>query len=409
MIAKSRKIISVDPEEYTYHNKAGGFSPVTMTGPAIGAEQFTLSENNRWPSKAPGQDVGGDFVTRKAWLHNNTPLIANAESSKARYTGPVYAANPNDALADVLNRVGPASLSSDLVTLGTKAIARCIPTNPVVDGSTALGELKAGIPKMVGSAVFKSKFKDARKLGDEYLNIEFGWKPLVSDVMNTAKAVMESEKILKQLERDSGRQIRRNYSFPVATQQYDSDYFYQNCWLPNNTVVDSSLYRGAGTLRVNRIYETRVRFSGAFMYHLNMGTRLRDKIDRQAAEARKLYGLELTPAVAWNLMPWSWALDWEGTMGDVLHNVSRFAQDGLVMRYGYIMKETKVTSTYSLRGGNLIGNQPYSLGLSFTATAVRKERMRATPFGFGITPTALNARQNAIVGALGLSKAPRRV
>lgn len=409
MIPKSRKIISIDPESYTYHDIAGGFDPVTSTGKEIGAEQYTLSENNRWPAKTAGQDVGGDFVTRKATLYNNTPLIANASSSRASYVGPVYAANPNDALDDVLLRVGPASLSSDLVVLGTKAIANCIPTNPVLDGATALGELKAGIPKMVGSSLLKSKFKDARKLGDEYLNIEFGWKPLVSDITKAAKAVTESDKILKQLERDSGRLIRRNYSFPVTTQQYDSDYLRQNCWLPNNTVVDSSLYRGAGTLRVNRIYETRVWFSGAFTYYLNMGTRLRDKIDRQAAEARKLYGLEITPAVAWNLMPWSWALDWEGTMGDVLHNVSRFSQDGLVMRYGYIMKETKVTSTYSLRGGALIGPQPYSLGLSFTATAVKKERMRATPFGFGINPTSLNARQNAILGALALSKAPRRV
>jgi hypothetical protein len=145
------------------------------------------------------------------------------------------------------------------------------------------------------------------------------------------------------------------------------------------------------------------------MYHLNMGTRLRDKIDRQAAEARKLYGLELTPATVWNLAPWSWALDWEGTMGDVLHNVSRFAQDGLVMRYGYIMKETKVTSTYSLSAGLLKVDHPYSLGLSFTVTATKKERRRATPFGFGVTPTALTSRQNAILGALALSKAPRRV
>jgi hypothetical protein len=295
------------------------------------------------------------------------------------------------------------------MTLGTKAISKCLPTNPVVDGATFLGELKSGLPKLVGRELFKSKFKDYRKVGSEYLNIEFGWKPLVSDLQDAAKAVTGSEKILDQLHRDSGRNIRRRFVFPEERTSTTTTVSARSA-PQNGQAVYSQLWRSSGGVPLSIVTEvtTKTWFSGCFTYHLDMGTTLKSRIARQAAEARKLYGLELTPAVVWNLAPWSWLADWEGSIGDVLHNVSRFSQDGLVMRYGYIMQQKDAKVTYTLPYNGRFKSGPM-VPLTLTVTSQSKVRRRATPFGFGVDMTALNGRQLSILGALGISRGPRHI
>jgi hypothetical protein len=121
-------------------------------------------------------------------------------------------------------------------------------------------------------------------------------------------------------------------------------------------------------------------------------------------KAEYLLGLELTPEVLWNLAPWSWLSDWVVNVGDNLHNVSAFSSDGLVMKYGYLMVESKVSQMRSLdaplplKGGGSIAIP------SLHTASVRKQRFRATPYGFGMNPSSFNLRQWTILGALGLTK-----
>jgi hypothetical protein len=78
-----------------------------------------------------------------------------------------------------------------------------------------LGEiLREGIPKAVGAAALKNRFSDYRDIGGEYLNYQFGWAPIVSDLKSVASAISNSERILRQLERDSGKNVRRKFAFP---------------------------------------------------------------------------------------------------------------------------------------------------------------------------------------------------
>lgn len=383
----------------------GGIAYGTSRG--VTSTQRTTSESHEWPVKDTRRDSGGDFTTSSYWYKNHTPgIFRSPESYGFSYEGPAWPFNPRSAMLEVENLVMPSS-DAVLRQLGSTAISRCLPTNPVADAGTFIGELKSGLPKMVGSSIFKSKFKDYRKIGDEYLNVEFGWKPLISDLQAFGKAAQESDKILKQLHRDSGRVVRRKYSFPddVVTTQGGS-FTGRRCWTPNGLAYHVNTYDGTGILSTRTTVTTKTWFSGAFTYHLNLGTRLQDKMDRAAAEARKLYGVELTPATVWNLAPWSWIVDWEGNIGDVLHNVSRFSQDGLVLRYGYIMQQKTAKVDYTLgSNGRVLGSPDTNLTLSIVAQS--KIRRRATPFGFGFDMTALTGRQSAILGALGISRGPR--
>jgi hypothetical protein len=372
--------------------------------------ETTQSRGHAWPSaKQASTDVGGNFTTIKTRSISN-PNPNNYETVRVygeKYIGPAWASNPFNAITYGESLVQP---TSDVVLgqYGTKAISNCIPTNPVADGATFLGELKEGLPKLVGKSLVKSAFKDYRKYGSEYVNIEFGWKPFVSDLKKFYSAATESEKILKQLERDSGKNIRRKYTFPDEVSTNTFVYPSRYAYLPGGQVLSGWLYDSAGTLTVKQKVTVKTWFSGCFTYHLNLGTRLPDKMARYAAEARKISGLELTPEVVWNLTPWSWAVDWEGSFGDVLHNVSRFSQDGLVLRYGYIMQSKTAELEYTLyRGGLNTGRNERDL--SFTSVSESKVRRYATPFGFGFDMKALSGRQSAILEALGISRGPRRL
>jgi len=412
MDEKVRTWVHIGPDAWTYQRPtqvAGVYETTSGTASPITSLQTTQSRGHAWPSGRRGNtDVGGDFSTIRIKETDFGSSRSRGEGRGYIYTGNEYAIRPYDAMDSALAMVAFSSDAS-LRQKGSTAVARSIPTNPVADAGTFIGELKSGLPKLVGKELFKSRLKDYRKVGSEYLNIEFGWKPLVSDLQKFGQAAVESERIIEQLHRDSGKNIHRKFAFPddvVTTSKVSV----------NRAISGSivSIYpyclhnAGGGTLTTTTKVTTKTWFSGCFTYHLNLGNTLQDRIARNAAEARKLFGVELTPETVWNLAPWSWAVDWEGNIGDVLHNVSRFSQDGLVMRYGYIMQQKTAEIDYSLTWSGRLNGSPKT-NLRARVVAESKIRRRATPFGFGFDMTALTGRQSAILGALGISRGPRHL
>jgi hypothetical protein len=395
-----------------YQGKSSTSTLNDLVAPPFVYKQTTQTRGHAWRSaKQASTDVGGNFSTAriKSFWTSDTSHYDSGQWFGYRYIGPEYAVSPATAVSDALAAVSFSSEAS-LLTKGTTAIARSLPTNPVADAGTFIGELKSGLPKLVGKELFKTKFKDYRKVGSEYLNVEFGWKPLVSDLQKFGKAAMESEKILGQLHRDSGKNIRRKFTFPDEVVTTRTTYTSRLATSANGGTGYPYLYYSTGGAGLTRVTEvtTKTWFSGCFTYYLSLGNTLQDRISRNAAEARKLFGTELTPETVWNLAPWSWAVDWEGNIGDVLHNVSRFSQDGLVMRYGYIMQEKTAKISYTLDDAGRHKGAPRT-DLHLEITSQSKIRRRATPFGFGFDMTALTGRQSAILGALGISRGPRHL
>lgn len=256
--------------------------------------------------------------------------------------------------------------------------------------------------------MLKNRFRDYRDIGGEYLNYQFGWKPIVSDVKKVAKAVSDSERILTQLQRDSGKTVRRRFKFPPVLSTKTS----VGTGRPYPALNSTSYYSDM-TRQVIDTVEQRKWFSGAFTYHFEMSDSQMGRLRDQARNARVLLGLDLNPSVLWNLSPWSWLADWVSNAGDVLSNVSTFSHDGLVMRYGYIMETTMETRSVLYSGGTYY-NQPNGNGgnvyplpnVSGVFTRTTKQRLPATPFGFGLTSDGFDPRQWAILGALGISRGP---
>jgi len=331
-------------------------------------------------------DSGGPF-----YLHKRTETVNpfdisawNNPGSNWRYQGTVDATNLyNPPVLPAASLLTPGALDA----LGATAIARCEPTKPVFQGATAIGESLQELPRIPLNGVLKAKTKEALKLsGDEYLNVQFGWLPMVSDVKKFCYAVKHRNKIIENFRAGSGKKTRARYAFPDKLESVSET--------RDNMIISAALnsfFRGS----VSAILKERTWFAGAFKYYVPVGSSALDSFRRAEAEADKLLGLRLTPEVIWNLTPWSWAADWFSNAGDVIHNISALGHDGLAMQYGYIMHESKSTTVVT----------NHALGCSKVTEDKYCQRQNATPYGFGLNlSTDLSGTQKAIIAALGLSR-----
>jgi hypothetical protein len=376
--------------------------------------QITRSEGHPWPKAKGVRDVGGPFDTVKleyipqggklTYSRINGPFVEENNTTVAPAQGGVPAQFQKEDVTfdEILYWIHGGSYGRNLTPVGTNFIAQTLPTNPVVDGAVSLAELyREGIPNMVGASLLKSKINFFRELGGEYLNYQFGWAPLVSSIQDAAKAITESGRILQQLARDSGKNIyRKRHSPPILT----TTVVHNNGVYPNG--IGGADIVGAPWYRLTDSTKTETWFSGCYTYEYEP-TEM-DNLERIIHQAGLLYGLELTPEVLWNLAPWSWLVDWVANVGPVVHNISAFQQDGLVIRYGYVMEKT--TRTY--RRSNLVKPSkvaPIPSAYEDTFVGTRKRRVQATPYGFGLTLDAFTNRQWTILTALGMTKAPRRL
>jgi hypothetical protein len=361
-------------------------------------------------------DVGGSFYNKKSGVR-----LVNADAQKLDglqldnsffpprrtvgiYHGPVMAEHPGGISLPTLNEDSFATLSAK----GTTAIARCKPTNNVADLSNFLAELyRDGLPKLFGATLWKERTFAARNAGEEYLNEEFGWKPMVSDVQDIFHAVTHAHDVLNHYEQNSGHVVRRKYAFPVE-ESTSSPVLVSNTRSPIILTGTQGLYFDTGKSQNGKLWVTtktikRTWFSGAFTYHLPSGYRSRNAMIRYGTQARTLLGLRLTPEVIWNAAPWTWAIDWFSNAGDVVSNLSDWATDGLVLKYGYIMQQCISENTYFMEGYGRLRSTNVHVS-PVVAYQESKRREVATPFGFELSWNGLSPRQLAISAALGLTR-----
>jgi hypothetical protein len=333
-------------------------------------------------------------------MHFDATGVNGGNTYRVKYDGPLLATTPSDSKF-------PVYTERNLSPYGTTAIARCKPTNSVAALSTTLAEtIREGLPALIGHTLWKGKTQAAKKAGDEFLNYEFGWLPLVSDIRNASYALANAHKVIEQYERNSGKDVRRRYEFPLERTESNSIQLEDSVWL-SGTVFPFYTDASKPMPRVQKTttFSRRTWFSGAFTYHLPVGYRSREWIVRNYSQAGHLLGLELTPEVLWNLAPWSWAADWVANLGDVISNVSDWSLDGLVMRYGYIMEHTVQDITYTPLDPSRFLPYGTHTASPLTFRVETKRREKATPFGFGVTWNSFTPRQLAIAAALGISRA----
>lgn len=349
----------------------------------------------RQPGGRTVPDIGGDFYNRKTRIANvGTPYASMSRRVTSqilrRYDGPVLAIDPGTLSYPTLGPISNLALAG----YGNTAKSRVNPANPNGGLLTAVGELfNEGVPTIVGAQTWKNRIKEHRDLGHEYLNVEFGWKPLVSDIQSTALNVKRAAKLLRQREKNLGKPLRRRYNFPTVTSNGNPTVVLSNNYpSPIGSMGNMGLQRGNVTRTRDLVWD--VWFSGCFTYYVS-AAQFESSLLRYEKQADILLGTRLTPDVLWNLAPWTWAIDWHVNFGVLLEDLARKLLDGSVMWYGYVMSHQKLVDHYTH------STHPET---SFDLITEIKQRARATPFGFGLNPnTDYSMRQLAIIAALGIT------
>lgn len=332
------------------------------------------------------------------------PLIVNAADNVPGVTLPSY------PLATKLD-------SNEINFYGARAIASVAPTQPGFSLTTFLGELlKEGVPALFGADTWKERNSFLRDTGGEYLNLIFGWKTLVNEVQSAARQLQNATQVIRQFERDRGRHVRRKLTFPVIVDNNNvrqlgpsaPNGLYPSVQNANFYDAFASQYGGKdpGPRFLETSRRQTYRFSGCFQYAVIEGKTFSDKLEAFEQKANILLGTRLTPEVLWNLAPWSWLIDWKLNIGDVLANATYLSTDGLVMRYGYLMRHTVTYNRYTIPDGATFQGGAKTGPIVTLLGRETKERVRATPYGFALNPAGFSAGQWAILGALGLTKAP---
>jgi hypothetical protein len=379
------------------------------------------------------RDTGGPFSVQRRTTSVWPAYVSNASTNKSHvglwwdYTGYVWPVGTPNGLP--LMSSAPSLISTSLMTgEGIKGWNKFKPTHTQVNIGQTLGELRAigGLPispKMIHEMMELGRVlrhpirtlrhairtgvpgHDAlRYAGSGYLGYQFGIKPYVDDIMDLTKSLLEFDKRIAQLVRDNGRPVRRegSVSFTEAvTETHTTAAIGGSYFLPT---VATQLHVGPFTKDVTVRNTIKFWFSGRFRYHLDPTRHgvgpipAREKYQLQ----RILYGLDPTDvSLIWELMPWSWLIDWIVPIGPMIDNLVNDKVDRLVADYAYIMGNS-VTSTYTDVKGQLAGAPPFQTQLLVYDET--KQRAKATPYGFGQTFAGFSLRQLSILAALGVSR-----
>ncbi len=234
--------------------------------------------------------------------------------------------------------------------------------------------------------------------GGEYLNIVFGWSPTIMDVRQLLDSQRNAAYLLDELQREEAKPYRfrkessldsygivRTDAGNLTTTSTSLPWYFRQGGLaaPSGCTI-------SGTVRVKRWV------SGAIVAAPLKSGSPRDVI----RQIDYLYGAVPTPSAIWEAVPFSWLIDWQTNIGDVLSNISSMGVDGIAFKYAYSMLnyhfKGDVSDNFTLNDGERV---TFPLEISVGC------RVKATPFGFGVTAEQLNNKQWAILAALGLTKA----
>lgn len=402
-------------------------------------------------NKGPPYKFGGVLIKSTAWIELVNPIRCYGDSGPnsntyqgafiPRFPGLEAFLEASDydyksvtrATASLIHDIDSDDIQS-LEAYGPTAWNRYKPTKPLADFGQMLGEARDL------TRLLHFRFKSLKDAGGNHLNVEFGWKPFISDLKKLLKMFDILVKAVAQLVRDNNRGVRRKG--PVESQTWTegptliktglypevlypsafedpykhgtegsssprnlSEYFpYPTAFLPasHGGYADDwwklDLYQ-------SEEYSDTIRFSGRFRYYIED---VRDT-DWWFRVQRELLGLTPNFSLIWELMPWSWLIDWFTNVGDVISNAEDRVVDKLTADYAYLVREKRRITTYTVRlipsrtwfGEDGPRNPEDCTVRVYRNLTVRRE---ASPYGFGLTIGDLSYRRMGILAALALQR-----
>lgn len=297
-----------------------------------------------------------------------------------------------------------------------KILMQSNPSRPYVDAGVFIGELK-DFPSM-GRAIwhnanriykglgrrnmthrerldtaFRNSARELTNADEHFIANQFGWLPFVNDVFKFASVGEAIEKRVKELKNLQQRGSKsRTITLETIQDNSKSQVPIHTVWAYLN-----------GTLTRSRS----LRVWGSGRYTLEDSSPLKHADSRELfALARKaVMGLHVDGSTAWNLMPWSWLMDWGSNTGDLIastRNIVGAKASGGVCVMTRRSYATEVRLIKPPGQGKISGGVMQSLVLS--------RKREVYPSGFVLPEMGvqlLTARQSAILSSLATLRAKR--
>lgn len=300
-----------------------------------------------------------------------------------------------------LNRITASANGTE--SYGARAWNKFKPGKPNGGLSVFLAEIR-DLPRMLRDTndalrkIWKAKRVPTPKdLGGDYITYMFGWAPFVSDMKKFLDLYRNFDKRVADLRRLNGQWIKRTGSVAGKEEQIGSVWTDPSGYWFHPLYHSGALIPGSYGSSGVTMYSERIWFSGRFRYYLPPS----DMIGKPSPDLmRRMAGLTLTPQVVWELIPWSWFIDYFLHVEDLLANLDNGVVSECAAQYAYLMNTSQVSSVQQSfasfkNGGSITG--------SASRISVTKTRVPASPFGFGLSGD-LTPGQLGILAGLGLAR-----
>jgi hypothetical protein len=183
-----------------------------------------------------------------------------------------------------------------------------------------------------GNRPIKEYLKNPKEPAKDWLNYNFGWRPLVADARAIANISSYSSKRMRRI--DDWNSGKRSSSAWVASLKGSSQ---SSGWYDSNT--------SSNGLRSTTV-EQESWLSANFTLSSEYYEALRQDRGQQILQA---LGADLSISHLWNAMPWSWLVDWFADIGNVIEaNSNRF---GFQFKNGSVMTHTKIETSIKKTSG----------------------------------------------------------
>ena len=261
--------------------------------------------------------------------------------------------------------------------LASKLLALTNPSRPALDMPSILGEfLSEGLPSL------RVKGDKLLKLtGDAYLAGSFGFRPIISDLMTSMNFLELVDKRLRTLNnlKKNGKLSYTVELYSNAKRGYTSGYIAHS---PPYMDGDLSEHASVRTWGHVKWFPTEY-FPTA-------------DADMKALAVRAVLGLYHSFSSFWEVIPWSWLIDYFSNVGDLLSSMRN--ECGLTHSVPQIMDTNRITSNLVLKNGPTWG------GFS-PLQCVQESKNRATvSASLSASIPILTDGQWSILGALLASK-----
>jgi hypothetical protein len=269
--------------------------------------------------------------------------------------------------------------------------------------SSRYGNIRDLSPKRLASAL-----RDAPpEVGSHYLNLQFGWKPFVKDIVNICDVIVSFDHYVTNARRMNNKWVKRSW----FEDEIQSDVLvYQNNGGTGSmglTPSFSSLdFEPSGQLyQIYRQKMMKVWYEGVFrQYYPEFDDDRESGVPglKKAIQAARLAGAIPDPVTVYKLIPFTWLGDWFVNVSDNLLAFQDLLTDAVASRYMYLMR--RCYTRYEYRSVNNLHSGGVLDVKTYREVETKRRVPSASPFGFSLQPGNFTGSQWAILGALGLSK-----